>query len=1119
MKNKKLFILGFSLLFSLLSLTANAEGVCSKSGYTILTINGIFTDKEGALNNKDSLQRSLGAGFKNEPLNVDYVYNPTHAQGFIDVLDTIAQGYLNQKSDYDLVEMLNNASTKVKTEKLLLVGHSQGNFYANNFYDKVADMEGGVPKQSIGVYSVATPASRVAGDGLYLTSDTDKVIAKLVGSAKKIMPPNTHISYTNNEDIWGHDFYKIYLAHNGDRIIGDLKTSLDKLKTNDIQSSNTPCLSPVKISLAHKITGAMLAVTDFSANTIINSVKQTVTLAYNLSKKATILVGENLANIASKNLAFAGSSIMAGPLFSISDQSLNNTQFSNMQVLEGVENNIQENTNLDTNIPVVTDTNVEETNLNPTPTDIEPVSTTPDSGVSSGGSSNGGGSNDSGENSDDNPTEDNKDDKVEDKTAPVITLVGESVINIEVGSTYVDAGATALDDIDEVVEVVSSGIVDNIKAGVYTITYTATDKAENVATLNRTINVIAPNIKDTTAPVITLNGESSVNIELNTTYVDAGATATDDIDGVVEVVTTGIVDNTKVGIYTLTYTATDKALNISTLTRIVEVSQPAMALSFPPASMTTSGDGVYPNSAKRKIEEFLYQIVYTSKDNTPPYSVTLRRKNLKTGVYLNDQQMNTINNSSNRVWPAELRDGNYANGELYSVSNSVDDEGEYEYYFVIVDKDFNIVKKFGENNNLKITATPATNYYPSKASFGTENGDGKNWQVWIFDKSNIYDWSDTYINNYLHQHFKVQNYDYISGGVLRLDLFSSDPRNGFEPGDITTGGVSEYRLPVDPLSLPASTLHDVDIQWDSTGYNYTYTLASNASVASTGHVNITNISNNLWIGWGIYNPKVYWAASVYAPFFESVWVGAPSQFAEGRTGGKYVYPAPSPIYKVHTEPVKSGEKLINTFDFQNLSPVVNGVVDNTNHTINLTVPYGTNISSMTPIITISDKSTIAPQSGVAKDFTNNVTYTVTAEDGTTQSYIVTVTVLPNPNPDDPDSTPPTLRSYALNNTQSNITINPVTSNLTISLRANKKVNWLSIKIIKTDNEDVSKLYQSDTKNCRDGENSCEKLWDKGELTHGILQNGNYKIRVRLEDTSGKIYEEYLPYIITVIGQS
>ena len=54
--------------------------------------------------------------------------------------------------------MIKTASEKVSTKKLLLVAHSQGNFYANSFYDAVAGQPGGVPMQSISVYSVATPA-------------------------------------------------------------------------------------------------------------------------------------------------------------------------------------------------------------------------------------------------------------------------------------------------------------------------------------------------------------------------------------------------------------------------------------------------------------------------------------------------------------------------------------------------------------------------------------------------------------------------------------------------------------------------------------------------------------------------------------------------------------------------------------------------------------------------------------------------------------------------------------------------------------------------------------------------------------------------------------------------
>ena len=75
---------------------------------------------------------------------------------------------------------------------------------------------------------------------------------------------------------------------------------------------------------------------------------------------------------------------------------------------------------------------------------------------------------------------------------------------------------------------------------------------------------------DTTAPVITLTGDSTVNVELGSgTYTDAGAT-TD--DGVTSVVTTGTVDTNTAGTYTITYSATDAAGNSATqVTRTVVV--------------------------------------------------------------------------------------------------------------------------------------------------------------------------------------------------------------------------------------------------------------------------------------------------------------------------------------------------------------------------------------------------------------------------------------------------------------------------------------------------------------------------------------------------------------------
>ena len=152
-----------------------------------------------------------------------------------------------------------------------------------------------------------------------------------------------------------------------------------------------------------------------------------------------------------------------------------------------------------------------------------------------------------------------------DSTPPVITLFGDANMTHEQGTTYSDPGATATDDVDGNVDVVVSGAVDTAIAATYTLTYSASDSSGNSSTATRTVNVV-----DTTAPVITLLGDAIVRIEEGTVFSDPGATATDSVDGSLEVSLSGMVGST-VGDYVLTYTATDSAGNTASIDRTVKV--------------------------------------------------------------------------------------------------------------------------------------------------------------------------------------------------------------------------------------------------------------------------------------------------------------------------------------------------------------------------------------------------------------------------------------------------------------------------------------------------------------------------------------------------------------------
>ncbi len=71
----------------------------------------------------------------------------------------------------------------------------------------------------------------------------------------------------------------------------------------------------------------------------------------------------------------------------------------------------------------------------------------------------------------------------------------------------------------------------------------------------------------------------------------------------------------------------------------------------------------------------------------------------------------------------------------------------------------------------------------------------------------------------------------------------------------------------------------------------------------------------------------------------------------------------------------------------------NATIDNTEHTVDIVVVNGTNVTALEPTITVSNGATVNPASGVATDFSNAVVYTVTAGDNTTtQEWTVTVTI-------------------------------------------------------------------------------------------------------------------------------
>ena len=94
--------------------------------------------------------------------------------------------------------------------------------------------------------------------------------------------------------------------------------------------------------------------------------------------------------------------------------------------------------------------------------------------------------------------------------------------------------------------------------------------------------------------------------------------------------------------------------------------------------------------------------------------------------------------------------------------------------------------------------------------------------------------------------------------------------------------------------------------------------------------------------------------------------------------------------------VESSESNILTYSF--LKQTGAATINDVNHTVDIEVAYGTNITTLVAYFSVSDMATITvssiPQeSGItSNNFTNPVIYTVIAENGATQDWLVTVTV-------------------------------------------------------------------------------------------------------------------------------
>ncbi len=128
---------------------------------------------------------------------------------------------------------------------------------------------------------------------------------------------------------------------------------------------------------------------------------------------------------------------------------------------------------------------------------------------------------------------------VVDTIGPTIAINPPNPINIYVGTAYHEWGATAYDNLDGditsildtvgFVNVNTNDSVDVHTGGQYRVHYRVTDNAGHKTDSIRIVNVA--DFADTVPPIITLNGQNPMNLDVGDSYNEPGATAWDNKDG------------------------------------------------------------------------------------------------------------------------------------------------------------------------------------------------------------------------------------------------------------------------------------------------------------------------------------------------------------------------------------------------------------------------------------------------------------------------------------------------------------------------------------------------------------------------------------------------------------
>ncbi|MBW3020934.1 DUF5011 domain-containing protein [Candidatus Woesearchaeota archaeon] len=238
-------------------------------------------------------------------------------------------------------------------------------------------------------------------------------------------------------------------------------------------------------------------------------------------------------------------------------------------------------------------------------------------------------------------------------------------------SIYIDNAVNEFDTMTYATSIDSGAVVLRMN---YALIDKPVDTTDTVEPVDTVVEV------DKVAPVLTLNGETSVTVIRNRTYTELGATAIDNVDGDIsnKVVITGDVNTGSDGAYYVYYTVKDEAGNVSEKTRTVLVVKPEVTYTYENTYETITDTVINQNDVDYDYPGLNGALM--NMDDVPNGSVWLAAIKYEDGKYsIFRYTFSTSTSDTRGAWRInathdlkEYMDVTYENDDTYAVDSYVE---------------------------------------------------------------------------------------------------------------------------------------------------------------------------------------------------------------------------------------------------------------------------------------------------------------------------------------------------------------------------------------------------------------------------------------------------------------